>query len=205
MWKSSNKIFLILLVIVCYVMLGATAFAKEAMAVAPKTLISKNEQNQHLTKNIGKDEAYIPKGTKLAFKLQRDIIANRVKEGDEVPFILLGDVKINGITVIKNHTEAVGVVERAVHSSVYGRSGQMVIALRSLKTITGATVPLVGKEETSVAHRDNALCFGLIGGLFFKGTQASYRHGKIFYAQVAEDTGLNVNIKQLNQLNSDKN
>lgn len=195
MLKLSSKILLILLVIVCDVMLGATVFAEEAKTVAPKTLISNNKQNQYLTKGIGKNEAYIPKGTKLTFKLQKDIIANRVREGDEVPFILLGDVKINGMIVIKNHTEAIGIVEKAVHSSVYGRSGQMVITLRSLKTITGVVVPLIGKEETSVAHRDNALCFGLIGGLFFKGTQASYRHGKIFYAQVAQDTGLNINIE----------
>lgn len=169
---------------------------------------NKNDTNRQIVneKTVSKheEEAYIPKGTKLFFRLQKDIIANKVTEGDEVPLILLGDVRINGITIIENHTAAYGVVEKAVHSGVYGRSGQLVIALRSLKTHNGVVVPLIGSEQTQVSNHDNALLFGLIGGLFFKGAQANYRHGKVFTATVAKDTWLGIDINDLAKLKQEK-
>ena len=191
MWKSNSKVQKYIGLISCCTILfyGAASTYYVEAASYNKNNIEQQIVNEKTVKDH-KGEAYIPKGTKLSFRLQKDIVANKVKEGDTVPFILLGDVRINGITIIENHTAAYGVVEKTVHSGVYGRSGQLVIALRTLKTCNGVVVPLIGNEQTQVSNRDNALLFGLIGGLFFKGAQANYRHGKVFTATVAENTWL---------------
>ena len=78
------------------------------------------------------------------------------------------------------------------------------IALRTLKTCNGVVVPLIGNEQTQVSNRDNALLFGLIGGLFFKGAQANYRHGKVFTAAVAENTWLGIDLDKLADLEKEK-
>lgn len=205
MWKLNSKVQKYIGLFFCCAVLfyeAASTYYVEA-ASYNKNNIEQQIVNEKTVKNH-KGEAYIPKGTKLSFRLQKDIVANKVKEGDAVPLILLGDVRINGITIIENHTAAYGVVEKTVHSGVYGRSGQLVITLRSLKTCNGVVVPLIGSDQTQVSNRDNALLFGLIGGLFFKGTQAKYRHGKVFKAIVAEDTWLGVNINNLADIKQEK-
>ena len=205
MWKSNSKVQKYIGLISCCTILfyGAASTYYVEAASYTKNNIEQQIVNEKNVKDH-KGEAYIPKGTKLSFRLQKDIVANKVKEGDTVPFILLGDVRINGITIIENHTAAYGVVEKTVHSGVYGRSGQLVIALRTLKTCNGVVVPLIGNEQTQVSNRDNALLFGLIGGLFFKGAQANYRHGKVFTAAVAENTWLGIDLDKLADLEKEK-
>ena len=74
------------------------------------------------------------------------------------------------------------------------------IEMKSVQTENGITVPLRGTEEKKVAHHDNALTQGVVGGLFIRGAQAVYKKGSFFTAVVDTDVDLGVSKEDLAQV-----
>lgn len=181
MWRLLSKYFL--------------AFGFFIAAVFPCVIVSAAE--------IPKGEAYIPKGTELRFKLTEEVSAQKYEQGDSVPLILLGDTCINHVTVLKAGTSANAKVTKALHSGIWGRSGQIEVKILSVDTVNGITVPLQGVKKKKVGNNDNALTRGVIGGMFIKGGKAVLRKGTVIHAVVTEDTPLHVKIVDLPVLEQD--
>ena len=149
---------------------------------------------------VEEGHAYIPAGTELSLRLEREVSSKDVSEGDFVPVVVLGDLRLNGVVVIRSKADVRAVVAKNRPAGVYGRSGLLVIEMKSVQTENGITVPLRGTEEKKVAHHDNALTQGVVGGLFIKGAQAVYKKGSFFTAVVDTDVDLGVSKEDLAQV-----
>ena len=146
---------------------------------------------------VEEGHAYIPAGTELSLRLEREVSSKDVSEGDFVPVVVLGDLRLNGVVVIRSKADVRAVVAKNRPAGVYGRSGLLVIEMKSVQTENGITVPLRGTEEKKVAHHDNALTQGVVGGLFIRGAQAVYKKGSFFTAVVDTDVDLGVSKEDL--------
>ena len=146
---------------------------------------------------VEEGHVYIPAGTCVPVRLEKEVSAADVREGDAVPVVLLGDLRINGVPVIRSKTAARAVVSKSRHAGVYGRSGLLVIDIQSVRTANGILVPLKSENKKRVADHDNALTKGILGGLFIKGAQAVYKKGSFFTAVVEKNVDLGVSREAL--------
>ena len=61
---------------------------------------------------VEEGHAYIPAGTELSLRLEREVSSKDVSEGDFVPVVVLGDLRLNGVVVIRSKADVRAVVAK---------------------------------------------------------------------------------------------
>lgn len=82
-------------------------------------------------------------GTPVSVKLNQEIDANTVSPGNTLQFIVVGDVKVNGKTLILNGAYAEGTVENVV-PGCDGKCSKLTIAVETAQAVDGQMVRLYG-------------------------------------------------------------
>lgn len=145
--------------------------------------------------------AYIPKGVDLRVETVRDMSSGDLKTGAIVPLRMTHNLMINGVVVVPVGTRVDGEITKASKAGAFGHSGKLVLAVRSVETVNGVTVPLQASLEKHHGNEDGAigvaLFVSLLGGAFMKGRNAFIPAKYQIEAEVAADTDLGIPLANL--------
>jgi hypothetical protein len=124
-------------------------------------------------------------GETIALALAAPLSSSNAKVGEVIKFLVLQDAKIGMSDSIVSGTPVIGTVTKVRRSGPFGRSGSIELAVTSLTTTAGATLPISLEEPTSVHGRDSsgvAIVGGIVSGVIVGGAVA--------YGSSWEDNGL---------------
>jgi len=148
-------------------------------------------------------EPILKKGTKITLVFDSPLNSKRAKIGDTVEFHVKDPVELDGKTVIAEGAKTTGTVEKINKRQRYGINASIKLAMASLHSVSGQTIPLGFKTEGPVisgktggaaaATAGGAVVLGpvgLIGGYFIPGKTVDAKPGDIMTVQVDEDTSI---------------
>jgi len=99
-----------------------------------------------LAANAATDSAVLPANTDIHLQLAETISSHTAKVGEIVRFRTVGDTSIHGVILVRDNTEAEGIVKSVKKKGHLGRAGQLDIAINFLRMPNGQKVPLIGQE-----------------------------------------------------------
>lgn len=155
-------------------------------------------------KIIPEGNAYIPKGTKLIVEFTRDISSKNMTKGEPIPLVISENLILNGVVIIPAGTKVKGYVTVARKAGNMGRAGKLEITVESVKAVNGVDIPLQyiksarGKDDVAGSAAVIA-AVSIIGGFFMKGKNVNIGAGTPFEIEVAENTGLEVSLNNLEE------
>lgn len=168
---------------------------------APAFAASENYPKSFVVPPVFGRNAYVPAGIKLRIELSEELSSKKAQVGDEVPLRLAQNLIVNGVIVAPKGSPVRGVVTKAHKASGFGRGGNLQFKIVSVEAINGVEIPL---QYTTGKHGDNDdgaiavfALVSMVGGIFMKGKNAVYNAGRKFYAEVTEDTDLQVSLDYL--------
>ncbi len=142
----------------------------------------------------------VPKGTLVKVALETDLNSEKSDEGDPVPYIVLEDVRIEGVLVIAKNARGEGRITKIRRRGAFGRPGRIEIDFGKVEAVDGTFIPLTMgeraiQENKALAYAVGASIAGLaifgpvgaVAGVFVQGEPAKVEKGKEFYLEVAED------------------
>ncbi|MCS7241995.1 hypothetical protein [Candidatus Caldatribacterium sp.] len=142
----------------------------------------------------------VPKGTLVKVALETDLNSEKNEAGDPVPYVVLEDVRIEGVLVIAKNTRGEGRITRVRRRGAFGRPGRIEIDFGTVEAVDGTRVPLTMgeraiQENKAMAYAVGASIAGLaifgpvgaVAGVFVQGEPAKVEKGKEFYLEVAKD------------------
>lgn len=142
----------------------------------------------------------VPRGTLVKIALETDLNSEKNEEGDPVPYVVLEDVRIEGVLVIAKNTRGEGRITKVRRRGAFGRPGRIEIDFGTVEAVDGTRIPLVMgeraiQENKAMAYAVGASIAGLaifgpvgaVAGVFVQGEPAKVERGKEFYLEVAED------------------
>ncbi len=138
----------------------------------------------------------IEKGTVVRLELAEGLTSQESKTGDTVRFTVIEDVTIDGNTVIREGSEALGRVSEAKAAKGWGKSGKLDITIETVKAIDGSRIPLtatVGDSESWAGGKTivGVALLGLAFGGGMKGKKATIPKGTKIDVFVAYNTKVN--------------
>ena len=86
-------------------------------------------------------------GTPVKLRLSQTISSADAKVGQEVPFEVLEDVKVDGVTVLPKGSNAVATVTEAVHKKSMGRAGKLNMSITYARLSDNQKVALRATKE----------------------------------------------------------
>jgi len=92
-------------------------------------------------------------GVPIKLRLVNKLDSHIAKDGDEIPFEVVNDVVVKGITVLRRGTPATGVVTDAKASRTMGRAGKLSFTIKDIKLRNGSAVPVRAFNRTSGDNR----------------------------------------------------
>lgn len=135
----------------------------------------------------------LPEGTSLRLRLLHPLNSKTVVADDPLNFALAEDVSINGTTLAKAGSFAIGRVRQATSARTFGRAAQLVMEMQYLKVGT-VRVPLRGSQRRTgqgkQAETVALVAFFGLSGLVKHGSEIEVKEGSIFTAYVDQDTAL---------------
>ncbi len=145
---------------------------------------------------------YIPAEVKFEVELVNELSSKKCKTGDNVDLRMLDNLIINGVIVVPKGTIGRATVADARKAGGLGRKGKLTVTPLWIKTVNGVEVPFKADEFKSVGRSDGgavavAAAISLVGGIFMKGTNASYPAGSKFVVEVRENVDLNTTSDKL--------
>lgn len=142
----------------------------------------------------------VPKETLVKIALETDLNSERNNVGDPVPYVVLEDVRIEGVLVITKNTRGQGKIVKIRRRGAFGRPGRLEIDFGAVEAIDGTPISLTMgeraiQENKALAYAVGASIAGLaifgpigaVAGVFVQGEPARVERGKEFYLEVAED------------------
>jgi hypothetical protein len=87
-------------------------------------------------------------GTQVKLRISQTISSEEAKTGQEVPFEVLEDISVNGVTVIKKGDAAFGTVTKAEPKKMMGRAGKLDISISYVRLADQEKVPLRATKES---------------------------------------------------------
>lgn len=118
-------------------------------------------------------EVVIPDGTEFSAVSTDTISSRTVVAGTILKFEVYEDVKVNGVTVIKEGTIVKGYVFDAIRARKGGRRGNLVISIESTTTVDNQPIKLRSVKKQEGRNRKGAV----IGLGFLIGPFALLKHG----------------------------
>jgi hypothetical protein len=147
----------------------------------------------------------LQRGTDVHLVFDSPLSSRHSEPGDVIRFHVETPVIVDGRTVIAAGTRVRGIVEKVNKPERYGINASIRLDMRSIRTTTGARVPLEPKlrgrlvsgktGEAAAATAGGAILLGpvgLIGGLFIKGRQIEAHPGDKATVQIGRDTTLHM-------------
>ena len=92
-------------------------------------------------------------GAPIKLRLLNKLDSHTAKEGDGIPFDVVNDVVVNGVTVLRRGSTATGVVIQAKASKTMGRAGKLSFAVNDIKLRNGSKTPVRAFSRTSGENR----------------------------------------------------
>jgi hypothetical protein len=87
-------------------------------------------------------------GTSVKLRISQTISSEEAKTGQEVPFEVLEDINVSGVTVIKKGDSAFGTVTNAQPKRMMGRAGKLDISISYVRLADQEKVPLRATKES---------------------------------------------------------
>lgn len=91
-------------------------------------------------------EITINAGTPIALETVQTLYSDIVQSGQTVDFRVKNDVKVKDVVVIKAGSIAKGLVTRASRAKGLGKEGQIEVQIKSVSSIDGQQIPVVGNN-----------------------------------------------------------
>ena len=120
-------------------------------------------------------------GTAISLTLARELSSARESAGNRVDFVVVDDVKVNGIVVIPKGGTAWGTVVDAKPKRRLGRAGKLDVRIDEVRLADGERVTLRASQEAKGKGRSGAMTVGIVaaGVLFFPAAPVFlFMHGK---------------------------
>jgi hypothetical protein len=83
--------------------------------------------------------------TIVVIKTQDQLMANKLKTGQELTFLVAAPVVVNGKTLIEAGAVAFGQVQDAKSAQMAGIAGKLTVAIHSVTAVDGTTIQLSGQ------------------------------------------------------------
>ncbi len=93
---------------------------------------------------IGAGNNLMPSGTPVKVKLSEKINGQDLVEGSDIDFIVVDDVKVDGVVIIESGTLGSAQVIKARKNGFIGQPGELVIGEFSVKSVFGDKIYLKG-------------------------------------------------------------
>jgi hypothetical protein len=92
-------------------------------------------------------------GTPMKLRLLNKLDSHTAKDGDEIPFDVVNDVVVGGVTVLRRGSPATGVVTQAAASKTMGRAGKLSFTINDIQLRNGGKAPVRAFNRTSGENR----------------------------------------------------
>ena len=92
-------------------------------------------------------------GTPMKLRLLNKLDSHTAKNGDEIPFDVVNDVVVGGVTVLRRGSSVAGVVTQAEGSKTMGRAGKLSFTINDIQLRNGGKVPVRAFSRTSGENR----------------------------------------------------
>ncbi len=129
-------------------------------------------------------------GTPIELRITQTLTTAHAKVGDPVEFDVVHDVKVGELIVIPRHAAASGVVDAITPRRRLSRSAELVIIVKTAKSINGSDVPIkgarmvVGNTNFENAAQDSGMLIFVVP-FVIKGDEAFVSKGAKFTAYVS--------------------
>lgn len=97
--------------------------------------------------------AILQDGTPMKLRLLSKLDSHTAKDGDEIPFDVVNDVVVGGVTVLRRGSHVTGVVTQAVSSKTMGRAGKLSFTINDIQLRNGSKVSVRAFNRTSGENR----------------------------------------------------
>jgi hypothetical protein len=97
--------------------------------------------------------AILKDGTPMKLRLLNKLDSHTAKDGDEIPFDVVNDVVVGGVTVLRRGSSVTGVVTQATSSKTMGRAGKLSFTINDVQLRNGGKVPVRAFNRTSGENR----------------------------------------------------
>ena len=101
-------------------------------------------------------------GTPVKLRISQTISSADAKVGQEVPFEVLEDIQVNGVTVLRKGSPAIGTVTAAEHKKSMGRAGKLNINISYARLINNQKVALRATKETKGGGHVGAMTTAMV-------------------------------------------
>lgn len=88
------------------------------------------------------NDTVLPEGTKIRVRLEQDLSSANAEQGQNVQLAVAEDVKVDGITVIKQGASVVGTITEATPKRHMGRTGKLDFSIERVVASDGTSIPL---------------------------------------------------------------
>ena len=89
----------------------------------------------------------------MKLRLLNKLDSHTAKNGDEIPFDVVNDVVVGGVTVLRRGSSVTGVVTQAEGSKTMGRAGRLSFTINDIQLRNGGKVPVRAFSRTSGENR----------------------------------------------------
>jgi len=140
-------------------------------------------------------------GTPVKLRLLNKLDSHTAKNGDEIPFDIVNDVVVGGITVLRRFSPATGQVTESKSAKTLGREGRLYFTVNDITLRNGAKVPVRAFNRTKGENRtgemiNTMLQMPLAAAPFFllmHGTNTTFYRGTEITAFIDGDIQLDMN------------
>ena len=137
-------------------------------------------------------------GTPVKLRLVNKLDSHTAKNGDEIPFDVVNDVVVGGITVLRRGASATGVITQASAAKTLGREGRLSFVVKDIPLRDGSKVPVRAFNKTSGENRTGEMVEWMINVpiaaapffLLMHGTNTTFPRGTEINAFVNGDLQL---------------
>ena len=92
-------------------------------------------------------------GTPVKLRLLNKLDSHTAKNGDEIPFDVINDVVVGGVTVLRRFSPATGVVTESKAARTLGREGRLFFTVNDITLRNGAKIPVRAFNRTKGENR----------------------------------------------------
>ena len=142
-------------------------------------------------------------GTPIKLRLSQTVTSATAKQGDEIPFEVMDEVQVNGVTVLKKGSTAIGVVTEAQSKKSMGRAGKLNMTISYARLVDGEKVALRAVSDNKGGSHTGAMTGAMVATsliiwpaapffLFIKGKDITIPQGTAITAFIDGDTHLDM-------------
>jgi hypothetical protein len=139
-------------------------------------------------------------GTPMKLRLLNKLDSHTAKNGDEIPFDVVNDVVVGGVTLLRRGSPVTGVVTQAEGSKTMGRAGKLSFTINDIKLRNGGKVPVRAFNRTSGENRTGEMIYYMLNApmvaapffLLIHGTNTIFPRGTEINAFVNGDLSLDL-------------